>query len=358
MKKILRITNSLGFGGIEKVFELHGKYFDKKQYELIFVAMNGGGHTEELLKNLGYHVIVLHRKVKIPSVTCILALCRLFLRERPDVVHTCGAEANFHGIIAAKISGVPTIIAEEIGLPGHSNVARKVYKGLYHFCSRVIAISDAVRDYLVKYEATPEKVVRIYNPIEKSETDPDIAPPGNQVIISCLCRLEPIKNCKMLIHLVSSLKRKFPERSFMLWLIGDGSERKMLEQLAIQEGVDTNVKFWGYRKDAHQILIQSNMFILPSLKEGFGLAAIEAIQASLPVVVSRSGGMVEFIQDGYNGFLFDPHSFEEVLYKTETLLRLSNEEIKGLTQRAQETIRRMFSPFVYLEELSALYFQR
>jgi glycosyltransferase involved in cell wall biosynthesis len=358
MKKVLRITNSLDFGGIEKVFELHGKYFDKKHYELVFVAMHGGGHTEELLKNLGYRVFVLHTRIKIPSMACILTLCKLFLHERPDVVHTCGAEANFHGIIAATLLRVPTIVAEEIGLPNHSSIARKVYKGLYHFCSRVIAISDAVRDYLVKHEATPGKVVRIYNPIELSGTNPAVMPPGREVIISSLCRLEPIKNCKMLIKLVSSLKKKFPDRSFILWLIGDGSERRMLEQLALQEGVDTNVKFWGYRKDAHQVLIQSNVFVLASLKEGFGLAAIEAIQASLPVVVSNSGGMVEFIRDGDNGFLFDPQSLDELLYKTETLLSLSNQDVLRLTGRAHETVRQMFSPFVYLEELLALYARR
>src|SRR5690606_30520327 len=155
------ITNSLGFGGIEKVFELHGKYFDKGKYELVFVALNQGGNTADTLMRMGYRVIILSSSVKIPSTECILKLRALFRNEKPDVIHTCGAEANFHGIIAGRLCGVPTIIAEEIGLPNHSRIARIIYRILYLFTYKVIAISDSVRGYLRTYEASDDKVVRI-----------------------------------------------------------------------------------------------------------------------------------------------------------------------------------------------------
>jgi len=323
---------------------------------LVIVALRGGGQAEQYLRDLGYRVILLHINQHIPSWQCFNTLRALFRAERPDVVHTCGAEANFHGQLAAFFAGVKSRVSEEIGIPGHSRKAQFIFRMVYRFTNHMIAISEAVKRYLIEHELPPRKVSVVYNPID-TEFGSSIVPERshNTLRISCLCRLTHIKNLFMLIDLLEALKTRHVDRSFELWLIGDGEERENLRKHAFEKGLDDMVKFAGFVAKPQGLLLQTDLFILPSFYEGFGLACIEAIQCGLPVIVSNSGGMTEYITDGVHGFLFDPKSFQQLLEKVDRVLAMSERERLELTRRAHERINELFSPQRYLDELLAIY---
>jgi glycosyltransferase involved in cell wall biosynthesis len=353
--KVLRITASLSYGGIEKVIELHAKYHRREDYELVIVALGSGGRTEEYIRSLGYRVIVLHVKYRIPNWNCFIQLVSLLRSERPDVVHTCGAEANFHGQLAAFIAGIPRRVGEEIGIPSHSRTASFIFRIVYTMVHKVIAISESVKNYLTRFEAPAKKVEVVYNPIDLDfkgsvpfEVSPDV------FRISCVCRLEPIKNLFLLIDLLEVLQRR-GDKIFELWLVGDGSQRVALANYAVSKGVERHVRFAGFVAQPQSLLRQTNLFILPSFYEGFGLACIEAIQCGLPVIVSNSGGMVEYITEGVHGFLFNPKSLDELIQKVDTVLSLSHAELATITEKALERVNEMFSPQKYLAELNRVY---
>jgi len=138
-------------------------------------------------------------------------------------------------------------------------------------------------------------------------------------------------------------------------LIGDGSERGMLEHLARQQGVFSQVNFLGFVDRPQSMLVRADVFILPSLFEGFGLACIEAIQCRVPVIVSNSGGMPEYIEDGINGFLFDPRSLNDLIVKFNTFLALSKENILQMAMGAQAAVNGKFSPYQYVNDLEKIY---
>lgn len=351
--KVVRVCTFLDFGGIEKVFELQAKYH-RKEYELVFLALSTGGRTEVKLRKLGFEVVIINGSHKIPSFSIIFRLVREFRRIGPDVVHTCGAEANFHGQLAAWLVGVPNRIAEEIGIPNHRHLWKVLFRILYGLSNRVIAVSKAVGTYLTKFEVPGNKVVVIYNPVDAIKLFDHGDKPGKFIIIS-VGRLEPIKNFKMLIDLVGVFRARYPDRSAELWLVGEGSQREELERYASSKSLESFVRYFGYLEHPETLLVKADVFVLPSLFEGFGLACIEAIQCRVPVIVSNSGGMSEYIVDGENGFLFDPASMEQLTDKIHAFLNMRPQEIELMTEKALETVNSKFSPNRYLDSILDCY---
>src|SRR5690606_15001009 len=101
------------------------------------------------MHSAGAKVVSLRKTSAVPSFSAISALWRYFRRTRPSIVHLHGAEANFHGTIAARMAGISIIIAEEIGIPRHSRKARLICRGLYSQADKVVAISEAVKRSIV-----------------------------------------------------------------------------------------------------------------------------------------------------------------------------------------------------------------
>lgn len=352
MIKVLRFATELNYGGIEKVFELHAKHHDKS-YELVFVALGKGGATQHLLQDLGYRVIILNAtQVNIPSFKLIKVLIKVLKEEKPDVVHTAGAEANFHVTIAAKLAGVKKIICEEIGIPSHSQKAKLLFRFIYKFSNKVIAISRAVGGYLVSSKEVPAgKVCMIYNPVNEAKQEINLI--KDNLLFTVVARLEPVKNLNFLINVFSDVLKRFPEAK--LHIIGEGSQRKLLQEQIDTLKVSDRVILKGFLPNPQPELSKSTYFILPSLFEGFGLACIEAVQADNIVICSNSGGIPEFIIDGEHGFLFNPTSKVSMMAAIEKALSLSEDERELLVASAQRNVRKMFSPTKYINQLSALY---
>lgn len=86
-------------------------------------------------------------------------------------------------------------------------------------------------------------------------------------------------------------------------MVGDGPERPMAEELCRELGIDDDVRFVGKQQDMEEIYAISDLFLLPSEYESFGLSALEAMAAGTPVVATNSGGLPEIIIHGVNGFM-------------------------------------------------------
>jgi glycosyltransferase involved in cell wall biosynthesis len=97
-----------------------------------------------------------------------------------------------------------------------------------------------------------------------------------------------------------------------LKIVGDGPERAALEAQARAAGVQDRVEFLGFRTDVSAILASADVFVLSSLSEGLPMAALEAMQVSLPIVATRVGGMPQVVNEGANGFLVDSGNAEQL----------------------------------------------
>ena len=356
--RVLRIIPELDFGGLEQRVRLTMLAFRSiPDVELKVVVLGRGGRVSEKLRKEGFNPLILNQNIKVPKVLLIYRLQRIIKAFRPNVVHCSAAEANFHGLIAAWMSNVPLRIGEEIGFPRHGFLWKYVFKTVYSLSHRVIAVSNSVsRKLLDLGEVGEEKVRVIFNPVEISQPNKEFRPNRNSdgFVFVTTCRLDPIKNIKMLIGVFAELIKHYPNKCLFLHIVGDGPEKNELKTISNALGVEDAVQFKGYQEQVLPYLINSDAFVLPSFSEGFSISMVEAMLFGLPCIVTKNGGPSEIIKDNETGFLIDPSNENELFKAMENVIIMGDQERRIIGKRAKEDAER-FSVDNYVCELLKLY---
>ena len=348
--KVIRLTTLLDFGGQEQQYIsfIEGKGDLKNNY--IFAAIGHGGHAEKLILDKGFQVKVFNKNPSITKLKNIWELYKWFKVEKPDIVHTAAAEANFHGIIAAKLAGIKNIIAEEIGFPSHSSKARFIFRNLYKFTKKVICVSKSVQDFLIAInEIDSNKGYVIYNPVSEKEYIKRTVP--NEFTIVSVGRFEKIKNQELLIKAFSKLENK----SSKLILVGDGRERSNIEQLISELNLNKRITLTGFVNNPEHYIAQSNLFVLPSLSEGFGIAVVEAMQQGVACLCTNVGGIPEFVVENETGWLFNPNDENELVEKLNFIMKLPIYSINSIGEMGKNFVSSKFTVSKYIENLENLY---
>jgi N-acetyl-alpha-D-glucosaminyl L-malate synthase BshA len=138
------------------------------------------------------------------------------------------------------------------------------------------------------------------DPALVAEQRPRFARPGEKLLVH-LSNFRPVKRVLDVIEIFARVARALPAR---LLLIGDGPERSNAEFLAKRLGVADRVDFVGKQENVNELLALSDLMLMPSELESFGLAALEAMACRVPAIATRVGGVPELIDDGVNGLLY------------------------------------------------------
>jgi glycosyltransferase involved in cell wall biosynthesis len=125
-------------------------------------------------------------------------------------------------------------------------------------------------------------------------------------VVICVARFDPVKGVDVLIDAWREIASTIPQA--MLLLVGDGPLREALAQRIRANGLNTSVRFLGYRSDVEAVLRAADLCVVPSRSEGFSLAALEAMATGLPVVATGVGGLPEVVKDGETGVLVEPEN--------------------------------------------------
>jgi N-acetyl-alpha-D-glucosaminyl L-malate synthase BshA len=141
--------------------------------------------------------------------------------------------------------------------------------------------------------------------------------PGHKLLIH-ISNFREVKRVRDVIRIFARVRRAIPST---LVMIGDGPERADAERESRDLGVERDVRFLGRIDTVAPLLQASDLFLLPSQSESFGLAALEAMACGVPVVGSRAGGLPELIQDGVSGVLEPPGSVEAMARRAAEILR-------------------------------------
>jgi glycosyltransferase involved in cell wall biosynthesis len=234
---------------------------------------------------------------------------------RPDVVHTHLFHADLYGIPAARLAGVSTVITgrhNDDAFRRHP-LARAVNRGLWALSSGGIAISDAIRAFVIDVEgAPPHKVTRVHYGLDFAEPPADARDalraelhlPDDALLVGAVSRLIEQKGLPYALDAFAVVMDEFPHA--VLLIVGDGDQRGALESQADALGLGDRVRFLGWRADIHPIMAALDVFIMPSLWEGFGLALLEAMAHGLPVIASNISALPEIVVDGETGLLVPP----------------------------------------------------
>ena len=220
-----------------------------------------------------------------------LRIARAARAERPAIVHLhAGGRARLWPLRAAPTAKVVAHVHAARAEDGTRLKLDQPVRG----ADAVIATSRAVASELDVAATVIHPGVPI--PPQRSQTVPD-GPP----ILGTVGRLEPVKGLGILLEAFAALVAAHPE--LRIEMAGSGSCEPALRTCAADLGLADRVAFLGWRTDLAALHRRWRAFAQPSLHEGFGLAALEAMAAGLPVVASATGGLPELIDDGLTGLL-------------------------------------------------------
>lgn len=255
------------------------------------------------------------------------------LREELDLLHVHYAIPHATTAYLARemlkgerpVKVITTLHGTDITLVGQESSFYAITKFSIEQSDGVTAVSNYLRDETYRAFGCGKCDVRVVpnfvNLQEYRPGDPgcraSVAPEGHKVVTH-VSNFREVKRVKDVVRVFARVRRAMPAT---LVMIGDGPERVDAENEARDLAVTDDVRFLGRLDSVASLLQGSDLFILPSQTESFGLAALEAMACGAPVVASRAGGLPEVIDDGVNGILEPVGSVEAMGRRAVELLR-------------------------------------
>jgi N-acetyl-alpha-D-glucosaminyl L-malate synthase BshA len=254
------------------------------------------------------------------------------LREGLDVLHVHYAIPHATTAWLARemlgpahpLKVITTLHGTDITLVGQEESFHTITKFSIERSDAVTAVSTFLKDETVRtFGCTECRISVIPNFVNLAEYRPGegkrdgVAPAGHK-LITHISNFREVKRVKDVVRVFSRVRRSMPAT---LLMIGDGPERDDAEREARELAVDADVRFLGRLDSVAELLQQSDLFVLPTQSESFGLAALEAMACGVPVVGSRAGGLPELVEDGVSGILEPAGSVEAMARRAVELLR-------------------------------------
>jgi N-acetyl-alpha-D-glucosaminyl L-malate synthase BshA len=192
----------------------------------------------------------------------------------------------------------------------HSDVVTSVSQSLREDTQRLLDVNREI-------EVVPNFIdIKKYDKLRENCQRSMMAKP-HECIITHVSNFRPVKRVQDVLHVFARIVQKQPSK---LMMVGDGPERKMAEDLSAQLQIDDHVVFLGNSNDVYRVLCFSDLFLLPSQTESFGLAALEAMAARTPVICTDQGGLPEVVEDGVSGYLTSVGDTDSMAQKAIALL--------------------------------------
>jgi glycosyltransferase involved in cell wall biosynthesis len=236
-------------------------------------------------------------------------LAAYLARKRPTILHTHLVHADVYGQLAGVVSGVPIRFSTKHGFnefrenPGFA-LGDRAIASLAH---AHIAISRGLARYLEDVEGFDGASFEIVH--YGIEPDGEPSPyAGAEPRMLCVGRLIPIKGHIVLLRAFAAARESIPE--LRLELAGRGPLEPALRALAKELRIDDAVRFLGYVAPVQRAIEESAFVAVPSMGEGFGMVALEAMERARPVIAAEIGGLGELVEDGVTGFLVPPGEAE------------------------------------------------
>lgn len=222
----------------------------------------------------------------------------------------------------------------------------------------VTSVSQSLKDDTLKLFKIKNKIKVIPNFIEldKVKKDP-LAPCHRSVmakederIITHISNFRKVKRIPDIIKIFYNIQKEMPAK---LMMVGDGPEKEKAEALCMELGIHDKVIFFGNSNEIDKILLLTDLFLLPSETESFGLAALEAMACGVPVISSNSGGLPEVNFDGFSGYLSNVGNVDEMAANAIKILK-DDEVLKQFKENALEVAKK-FDIQNILPKYEALY---
>lgn len=311
------------------------------------------GPLADVLSNEGFPVRG-HGGEGVGAWQIELSLLRA-LSPAPDVVHSHNANAAILCALPAALRRIPHVCTRHGLVPPDAQRSRERKFWLAaRLLRRVIAVCRVAHNNLARGQgAQPAKIVTIRNgacPAVRSSGAS--VPKKTGVVAIAVARLSPAKDQACLLRALAVARRQAPELS--LWIVGDGPERGALERLRDELALENAVVFCGEQLSVGNFLDAADLFVLSSVSEGLPVSLLEAMEAGLPQVVTRVGGMPEVVELAASGSLVEAGDYE-AMGRALAALAASTEARQRMGANAKDAYRKHFRISLMHEQYLELY---
>lgn len=376
--KICFVITKGNWGGAQKYLFTLATSLPKDKYDVLAIV----GVGEILKKKIEkegirvYEIKDLKRNISIfAEIISFIKIFKIVSKESPDVLHLNSPKASGIGAVVGRILLTPKIIQTVHGFTfnEHRSIFAKFLIYIFSYITVVLCTKTIViaKNEKKQAESMPfisrKKITLIRNGIEKIdfidrsivrrallERVPHTGLPlpdvnGKEIWIGTISELNKNKGHKYMIEALSNIKEPF-----IFFIIGDGVERKNIEDLVIQKGLEKKVYMLGFIDIANLYLKAFDIFTLTSLKEGLPYTLLEAGLAGNAIISTDIGGIPDIVDDGKNGLLNKKKDVKEIQKDIEYLI--ANPDVrKEFGKKIKEKVEKEFSVDGMLKKTFSLY---
>ena len=308
------------FGGSGVLATELGKALAEKGHEIHFITY------QQPVRLNGFHTNIFYHEVRVPTYPLFdyppyeLALAStmvdVILNHDLDLIHAHYAIPHASAAYTAKqivkqktgrsVPVITTLHGTDITLVGRDKTYEPVVTFSINESDAITAVSENLRAETFKHFDIKKEIEVIHNFVDVHRYNKkavaafrQVIAPNNEKIIIHASNFRKIKRIDHVMEIFKNIHSALPAK---LLMVGDGPERPLADDLTRQYGLDSDVRFLGKQEQMEELLAVSDIFLLPSEYESFGLAALEAMAASTVVISTDAGGLGEINIDGVTGY--------------------------------------------------------
>ncbi len=356
------------FGGSGVVATELGKALANEGHQVHFITYSQPARLDFFSANLFYHEVSVRDYPLFDYAPYESALASKLVDvvrfEQLDILHVHYAIPHASAAFMAKqilatyginIPFVTTLHGTDITLVGKDATYKPVVTFSINKSDGVTTVSQDLKEDTYKHFEIQKDIRVIPNFIDfnrfslqpKDHFKKAIAPNNERILIHT-SNFRKVKRTEDVIKMFQKVQERIPSK---LLMVGDGPERNANEQLCRELNISEHVRFLGKQDAVEEILSVSDLFIMPSESESFGLAALEAMACKVPVITSNAGGLPELNVDDFCGYMCDVGDVEDMANKAITIL--TNEDTlkyfkENALKRAQDFDLKKILP-MYIE---------
>jgi N-acetyl-alpha-D-glucosaminyl L-malate synthase BshA len=345
------------FGGSGVVATELGLELARRGHEIHFITYSQPVRLALLNPNVHYHEVNVpeyplfhYQPYELALSSKLVDMVKLYKIELMHVHYAIPhAYAGYMAKQMLKEEGidipmVTTLHGTDITLVGNHPFYKPAVTFSINKSDIVTSVSENLRQETLKLFTITNDIEVIPNFIELNKNIDDTTIPcyrsvianDNERVVTHISNFRKVKRIPDVIKIFHQIQQKIPAK---LMMVGDGPEKEKAERLCQELGIQDKVIFFGNSNEIDRILSYSDLFLLPSETESFGLAALEAMALSVPVISSNSGGLPEVNFDGISGYLSNVGDVEGMAANAIKILQ-NNETLNNFKSNALTTAKK------------------
>ena len=362
---ILHLVLGLGMGGAEVMILQYINALGSRKYNHHIYCFGNSGPVKERLEELGISVFfgkkrkTIKNPIKFAVSTLLLIkdLLKFIKKNHIQIIQSHLRHANILAVAVGKLSGVPAFptihntmefIDRRNNLDPRVIINQVAYNIALRSADRIIAVSHEIKTILNNnLNICDKNIIVVKNGITLKNIETDeyqknyLFEDSTALKILSVGRLTYQKAMEVLVKATVNLIEN-DKKDFIVIIVGEGTQRKILEDMIKEFHIGDHIKLVGIRNDVIDLMKEADIFVLPSRYEGLSIAMIEAMAHGLPIIASDAPGIRTYIKNGVNGLLF-PIEDHKTLSKQIIKLANNNKLRKKLSAESKVSFDNEFN---------------